>query len=107
MSQVFKTKTGDTSPSIKYALLPTSVVLTGAAVTFTMTARGSSTPTVDGASANIVTATGTPTVSYDWQAGDTDNAGEYVAEFEVTYSDGSIETFPNDGYISIEIDPAL
>lgn len=30
-------------------------------------------------------------------------AGSYVCEFEVTYSDSTIETFPNDGYIRVEV----
>jgi len=36
-------------------------------------------------------------VQYDWQAGDTDTVGTYFVEFQVTYSDGAIETFPNNG----------
>lgn len=38
-----------------------------------------------------------------WAPGETDTAGVYRAEFEVLYDDGKIETFPNDGYISIQI----
>jgi len=44
----------------------------------------------------IVDATG-GIVQYDWQTGDTDTVGTYNVEFEVTYSDSSIETFPNNG----------
>jgi hypothetical protein len=36
-------------------------------------------------------------VQYDWQTGDTDTVGIYYVEFQVTYSDSSIETFPNSG----------
>ncbi len=38
-----------------------------------------------------------------WQPGDTDVAGVYRAEFEVTHPDGRRETYPNSGYISIQI----
>jgi len=38
-----------------------------------------------------------------WVPGDTDTAGIYQAEFRVEYMDGRKETFPNDGYISIQI----
>ncbi len=38
-------------------------------------------------------------VSYDWDggAGDTDTGGEFKAHWEVTYSDGTIQTFPTPG----------
>jgi hypothetical protein len=38
-----------------------------------------------------------------WSPGETDISGVYRAEFRVTYGDGRRETFPNDGYISIQI----
>lgn len=42
-------------------------------------------------------------VRYTWQPADTDTAGLFDAECQVLYSDGGIETFPEDGYISIDI----
>jgi hypothetical protein len=37
-------------------------------------------------------------VKYDWVAGDTETAGDFECEFEVTEADGALRTFPNDGY---------
>lgn len=42
-------------------------------------------------------------VSYSWAAADVDTAGDFEAEFEVTWSDGDTETFPKDGYLDIRI----
>lgn len=42
-------------------------------------------------------------VWFVWAPGETDTAGVYRAEFEVVYKDGRRETFPNNGYISIQI----
>ena len=38
-----------------------------------------------------------------WVPGETDVSGIYQAEFKVTWPDGRKETFPNSGYISINI----
>ena len=54
------------------------------------------------AAATIVTAAA-GLVRYSWNSGDTDTAGSYQAEFEMTYGDGSIETFPNSSNIQIDI----
>lgn len=102
MRETFSLKKGDTSPSIIYNLTPTSTVLTGATVRFNMRAANG-TVKINRAAAVIVTATGTPTVQYNWQAADTDTAGFYDAEFEVTYSGGAIETFPNADFIRVSI----
>jgi hypothetical protein len=100
----FYIKTGDTSPAIRYALDPASVVLIGATVRFHMRQRRSrGGATVKDATAVVVTATGTPTVEYQWDTADTANAGTFEAEFEITYSNGKIETFPNDGFISVKV----
>jgi hypothetical protein len=35
-------------------------------------------------------------VKYDWVTGDTDTVDTYYVEFQVTYADLTVETFPND-----------
>lgn len=102
MSREFKIKQNDTSPALTFTLFPSSVVLTGADVVFNMRdQRG--TIIVDRAASTVVTATGTPTVRHIWDASHTKTAGVFQGEFEVTYSDNTVETFPNDGFISIKI----
>jgi len=46
-------------------------------------------------------------LSYELSQADTSNVGEYVAEFELTYPDGSVETFPKGEYIFIKISEAI
>jgi hypothetical protein len=100
----FFIKRNDTTPAIRYKLKPAAVDLTGATVQFQMRARRprGAPPVIDTA-AVVVTETGTPTVEYTWQEGDTDNAGVYEAEFRVTYANNEVETFPNDGFISVKV----
>ena len=99
MALSFTMKKGDTAPALRYRLEPSTIDLTGATVVFNMKASGGTAVVTRGA-AVIVTATKTPTVEYQWSAGDTATSGTYNAEFEVTYSDGTIETFPRSGYIA-------
>lgn len=40
-------------------------------------------------------------VSYDFQSTDLDQSGRYEYEWEVTFSDGGIETFPSRGFEEI------
>lgn len=42
-----------------------------------------------------------------FEPGDTDRVGLFVAEFEVQWSDGRRETYPNGSYLHIEIIPDL
>ena len=42
-------------------------------------------------------------MQYIWDAADTATVGSYQAEFEVTFAGGAVETFPNNGYIRVEI----
>lgn len=40
---------------------------------------------------------------YVWSDGDTDTLGRHEAEFEVSYTNGGSETFPNSGNIDVYI----
>jgi len=100
----FTIKQNDTSPVIAATLKDASgtpVNLTAATVQFHMRKIGGSTLKVDAAATLVDAAQGS--IKYTWTGSDTDSAGNYSAEFEVTYSDGTIETFPNGGNISIII----
>ena len=103
MADIFPMKQNDTAPSLLYALSPASVDLTGATVRFSMRDRVLGTVKINRVATVIVTPTVTPTVRYDWQATDTDTIGFYEAEFEVTYANGKIETFPNSTFIPVNI----
>lgn len=104
MAETFYIKKGDTSPALLVDLTPTGVDITGAtAVVFNMRARNGGAVKISRAAASIVTPTNPARVRYDWTAINTDTVGNYDGEFEVTRADGSVETFPNDSYITIQI----
>ena len=46
-------------------------------------------------------------VTYTWVTGDTDTAGSYLAEFEVTWTDGTQESYPDPGYFLIVVSEDL
>lgn len=77
-------------------------VLTGATVRFSMRPAHSLTPVISRASCAIVDAAA-GTVRYAWQAGDTAVAGRFLAEFEVTFADSTVLTFPNDSTLALTI----
>lgn len=92
-ADAFVISQGQTSPALVYALSPASVVLTGATVVFNMRDEWGNAK-ISGAAATIVTATGTPTVSYAFTESNTATVGRYRADFTVTYADSTKETFP-------------
>ena len=46
-------------------------------------------------------------VSYSWGATDTDTAGLYMAEWEVTFAGGIPMTFPRNGHLDVNVEPDL
>jgi uncharacterized protein YfaS (alpha-2-macroglobulin family) len=106
MSETFPLKVGDTAPVLQATLSDnsgTAVDLTGAEVQFRLleprgkTVKLSASATIHDAPNGVV--------RYSWGTDDTDEAGRYRAEFEVTYADDSVETFPNDGYHDVVLTP--
>lgn len=105
---MFYIKQNDTSPALKVELKAsdgTAINLTGATVHFHM--RDIETQVVKVDSAATVTQATQGHVQYNWQTGDTNNAGVFEYEFQVTYSDSTIETFPNNGYSKLKITPEI
>ena len=104
----FRIKTNDTSPSLVVTLTDyagNKVNLTGATARFHMKKYGASSLKVDAAA--TVSSALNGKVTYDWSASDTDTAGTYYGEIEITYSDSKVETFPNNGYFTIIINEDL
>lgn len=98
-------KRNDTRSAIKATLSNESgpVDLTGATVRFLMSKIGKL--KVNKQSIIQDALSGIVLVVFD--NGDTNESGLFQGEFEITYSDSSVETFPNDGYVLIEIKPDL
>ena len=100
----FYIKQNDTSPSIVAELKDGSDVaidLTDATVRFHMRKIGSDSVVTDQPALIVTPLTGL--VRYNWSSSDTENIGSYQAEFEVTFVNYSVETFPNNRFIEVEI----
>jgi BppU N-terminal domain len=97
-------KEGDTRPL--HAVLKADgkiMPLTGATVLFNMKPRlvGQGSTVTDGPVEITDEAAGA--VLYRWQPQDVDTPGLHRGEFEVTFGDGTVETFPNGDWLDIEI----
>lgn len=100
----FQIKRGDTLPALEciiQAPTGTALSLAGATVKFLMKARTGGALKVDRAAVIVDPTAGH--VKHDWQAADTDTAGGYFGEFEVTWSGGGKQTYPRADYLRIEI----
>jgi len=105
----FVVKRGDTAKPLRFHLRRensdgtySDIDLSGASAAFYMRERGKRTNTVDGSACTISAATSGKGY-YDFQAADVDTAGIYDAEIVVTYSDSTIESFPEDEHLTIII----
>lgn len=103
MSETFNIKRGDTSPALLWELDDPTINLDGATVVFNMKRARDGQLVIDRGAAEVVAAADRPTLRYNWQAGDTDAADLYEAEFEMTFADSAVETTPNASNIVIRI----
>lgn len=105
----FYIKQNDTSPSFLITCKDgagTVVPIVGATVVFNMRAKDSTDMKITRGACEVVDGAA-GTARYLWQVGDTDTVGTYEAEFEVTFADGKVETFPNRGYKLVKIEDDL
>lgn len=103
-------KQGNLLPAITaqllYATTLVPINLNGASVNFIMRLpRSTGSPKVS--RAGIITDAVQGLVSYEWQAGDTDTPGLYLAEWQLIFPGAKPYTVPNDGYSTVDISGAL
>jgi hypothetical protein len=110
MSKLLTIKRGDTAPPYLVRLTyvaedgtVTPVNLTGAAVKVLGQGDTNGMPTINRAA----TGDDQGEVRMDWQTGDTAVAGRFRTEIQVTFPDGSVLTFPADGYLDVVVVPDL
>ena len=78
------------------------VNITGATVAFSMRVKPAGSVKVNAAAGTVVDG-GLGRIRYPFTSSDTDTADTFEAEIQVTYSDGGVQTFPNDGYFDVII----
>lgn len=84
----------------------TSPNLAGASVKFIMRSLTATTAVVN-AAATITNNTSPATVKYLPTATDTATAGEYMGQWKVTFADTTVEYFPTEGFLWVEIQQNL
>lgn len=103
----FSIKQNDTRPSLKaelrgeYNEARDFTNVTVQSITFHMESIDTTEVVVD-SEATIVNAKD-GIVAYEWDDGDTADAGKYIGEFQIEYQDSGTETFPNNDNIDIII----
>lgn len=109
MAASFFIKQNDTAPSIEAILTDSDgrarSMVNAASVRFNMSKEDGTNVIAGGVGSIVNAARGI--VSYEWVAGDTADAGIYNAEFQITYVNNQVETFPNNGYIKVIIKEEL
>ena len=101
----FYIKQNDTRPELDVFLRDDkdrTINITGAAVKFNMRNASDNTIKIDNGSVTTVNST-SGRVKYSFSAANTDTAGNFDGEFEVTFVGGQVETFPNDGFVKVII----
>jgi hypothetical protein len=90
----------------------TPISIAGATVRFHMrTLNSAGTPVLNQAAANDQAGDGTDgtmgNMSYAWVAGNTAVSGFYLGEWEITFNNGKVQSFPNGGYVVLYISPEV
>ena len=106
MADEFVAKRNDTRQYLVRTLKSadgTVINLVGASVAFNMRKRGTNALKIDGGVAYVTDAAG-GMVEYRWATTDLNTAGYYEGEFEVTFTDSTVITVPNEEHIPITVE---
>ena len=95
-------KLHDTNKPIDVTLSPSAVDLTGSTCKLIVT-QGPGKTSVFVRTATISQATNPPKVSTSVLSTDFPAPGTYQAEVEVTFPNGKVQTFPEEGYLAIRV----
>lgn len=104
----FSIKTGDTGPAIEATLTGANdeaVNIFDADVRFIMRSIRGTEAVLAAEAENLQVGedTNVGKVRYEWAEGDTETPGLYFAEWEVTFQNDAVETFPNDGHLVVAV----
>jgi len=106
MAETFKIKRNDTKPYLAVTFkdsVGSAIDLTNASgISFNMTSDNNVYTSVLSGNC-VVTGSTSGQTEYRWAAGDTNRSGTYLGEFEITYDDGTVETFPADHSLKVKI----
>lgn len=105
-------KRGDTSPDFVYEIEEAGVSLVAATEVVVIIVRDSDNVKVyDRVAADVLKSqwdtNGGPEIFVEVTSALTGTVGTYRVEFEVTFADGEIQTFPRSGYKTIEVQQDL
>ncbi len=108
----FTSKKNDTKPDIEITVVDADGTIpdwTSATITFKMQERldKSAALKTDRAGAAVSPIDTSGKLKYTRVAGDVDTEGEFHGEFQVLFSGGAIQTYPNEDYIKILITDEL
>lgn len=107
--QPIQVKRGDTKPDVRLHLfsedpdtdVTTDIDLTTATRVRVLISRGDGVhPIVD---RDLAARPDDGRLTFEWAAGDTDEAGKFRGEVEVTWGDGTVQTVPGGGYFEVVI----
>jgi hypothetical protein len=104
----FQIKKGDTSPALKAKLInpdgsPAALSL-AEEVEFYLNDPKDNEKISDDLDGNVsILNASDGQVQYQWKDGQTDNVGQKEAEFVVTFENGTVQSYPNNGFLYINI----
>lgn len=101
-NRIFEFERADKSAAIEWKLDCSEEDLLGATVVFNMNSAGGA-RIIERAKADIVSDVSTTMLRYEFSSGEINTAGIFDGNFQITFSDQSIETHPMSGKLVVKV----